>query len=312
MRLELCCLCDGALYRLYLKSAYLLEDKTFDLVRCSRCGLVRVEPMPDPETLKAMYTEKYFDRDFSCGVRKGTYLESEAMRVEEYREILNGIKLYKPEGRLLEIGCAAGSFLNYSKRAGYEVEGVDVSKWAADMAREQFDVKVRVGRLVEIGYDDDAFDVIFMGDLLEHEPHPLELLEETKRILKPTGVATIKVPTYLNSFYYRLARLLPVSWFFAHMDLRLLHAMKLSHQTPSYPPYHVYEFSRDLLGRLCEKAGLQVIGHHTSLLVPEFLHGWKASLVDRIVYTGFMGLRKLVFNFNLPAGHVMVFAAKGD
>ena len=212
---------------------------------------------------------------------------------------------------MFEIGCAAGSFLSYAKRAGYEVEGVDVSQWAASVAREHFDVKVNTGRLAEVGFDDSVFDVIFMGDLLEHEPYPLELLRETRRILKPDGIVTVKVPTYVNSFYYRMARLIPVSWIFTNMNIRLLQAMKLSHQNPRFPPYHVYEYSRGLLSRLCEKAGLQVVAHQTSLLVPEFLGGWKASRMDRAVYHGFRLLRKLLVQLNLPAGHVMVFATKG-
>jgi 2-polyprenyl-3-methyl-5-hydroxy-6-metoxy-1,4-benzoquinol methylase len=310
MKSDPCCLCGGTICRPYMNKVYALKGKPLDLVRCAGCGLVRVEPMPGPEEVRGLYTDKYFDRDFSCGVRKGTYLESEAMRVEEYREILSVIRAFRPRGRLLEVGCAAGSFLNYAKRSGYEVEGVDISAWAADMAREQFGVTVHVGRLMEVKFRDESFDVIFCGDLLEHEPDPVALFREASRVLKPGGLVAVKVPTYVNSFYFRLARLIPKVLLLAIFDARLLRALKLSHEGPDMPPYHLYEYSHKNLAMLCEKAGLTVLDHQTSLLVPEFLDSWKATLLDRAVFYWFRAMKAVVMKLNLPAGHVLMLAAK--
>ncbi len=308
MKGESCKLCGGTDYSVYLARVYVLGEQTFDLVRCSECGLVRVAPMPDVETVRGLYTYDYFDRDFSCGIRKGSYLETEATRVSEYREALEGIKRHRSSGKLLEIGCAGGSFLNYARRAGYEVEGVDISEWAVATAREQFGLTVHHGRLIEAGLPETSFDIVFMGDLLEHEPEPVEFLTEIKRLLKPDGLVVIKVPTYVNSFYYRTARLLPISWTLGRLDNRLLTSLKLSKEFPSLPPYHLYEYSPDTLSRMCKKAGLRVVSHRNSLLVPEYLADGNAPLSDRLAHAGFRALRYLVQSFNFPAGHVMVFA----
>ncbi len=310
MKSDPCCLCGSTRYGSYMRNVYALGDRTLDLVRCAGCGLVRVEPTPAAEEVRGLYTESYFDRDFSCGVRKGTYLESEAMRVEEYREVLSVIRSYRPFGRLLEVGCAAGSFLNYAKRSGYQVQGVDISAWAADMAREQFQVQVQVGRLVEAGFPDESFDVIFFGDLLEHEPEPVELVREATRVLRPGGLIAIKTPTYVNSFYFRLARHVPRFLLRTFFDVRLLQAMKLAHEGPNMPPYHLFEYSHRNLEMLCQKVGLRVLGHQTSLLVPEFLDSWNAPLWDRVVFSGFRAMKAVVMKLNLPAGHVLVLAAK--
>jgi 2-polyprenyl-3-methyl-5-hydroxy-6-metoxy-1,4-benzoquinol methylase len=287
---------------------YVLEGQVFDLVRCRNCGLVRVSPMLAPDRVRALYTEEYFEQDFACGVREGTYLETDATRVREYREILEMIKKYRSSGKFLEVGCAAGGFLNYAGRAGFEVEGVDISEWAAKTAREQLGLEVHTGRLVESGLPESGFDVVFLGDLLEHEPEPLEFLAEVKRVTKPEGLVAIKVPTYVNSRYYRTLRRLPISWALRRLDTKLLQALKLSDQGPHLPPYHLYEYSLDTLSRMCQKIGLKVIDHRSSLLVPEFLEGEHVSLLDRIAHLGFRLLRFLVRRLNLPAGHVMVLA----
>lgn len=310
MRLDACKLCGDVDYRLYLPKVYALEKRTYDLVRCSGCGLVRVDPLPASAAVRELYSDKYFVRDFSCGVRAGTYLETEATRVEEYRELLDTIRKYRPLGRFLEVGCAAGSFLNYARRAGYEVEGVDISEWAASTAREQFRLNVHTGRLVELNLPDRSFDVVFLGDLLEHEPEPVQFLAEVKRVMRPWGLLAMKVPTYVNSFYYRAARRIPISWTMGRLDNRLLEALKLSFTGPRLPPYHLFEFSNENIRRLCEKIGLRVIDRRHSLLVPEFLSHGTTTGLNRTAAAGFNLLRAMVRAFNLPAGHVLVLAVR--
>lgn len=310
MRLHPCKLCGGGEYSLYLPKVYALGDRTFDLVRCRGCGLVRVEPMPALDEVRGLYHEGYFLRDFSCGVRAGTYLETDATRVEEYRELLEVLRNYRPVGRFLEVGCAAGSFLNYVRRAGYETEGVDVSPWAAATAREQFGLTVHTGRLVELNLPERRYEIVFLGDLLEHEPEPVEFLAEVKRVLKPYGLLAIKVPTYVNSFYYRTARIIPISWTMGRLDNRLLEALKLSFTGPRLPPYHLYEYSNENIRRLCGKIGLKIIDRRHSLLVPDFLAHGTTTGFNRTAHFGFRLLRGLVRSFNLPAGHVLVLAIR--
>ena len=310
MRLDPCKLCGDIDYSLYLPRVYALGERTFDLVRCRGCRLVRVDPLPTPDEVRGLYSESYFVRDFSCGVRAGTYLETEATRVEEYRELLDTIRKYRPLGRFLEVGCAAGSFLNYVRRAGYEVEGVDVSPWASATAREQFGLPVHTGRLVELNLPEKSFDVVFLGDLLEHEPEPVQFLAEVKRLMRPWGLLAMKVPTYVNSFYYRAARRMPISWTMGRLDNRLLEALKLSFTGPRLPPYHLYEFSNENIRRLCAKTGLRLIDRRHSLLVPEFLSHGTTTGLNRTATAGFNLLRALVKSLNLPAGHVLALAVR--
>lgn len=305
-----CRLCGSARSRLYLARVYALGGQTFDLRQCRDCRLVYVHPFPEVEALRGLYSEKYFHSDFACGIRSGSYLETERSRVEEYREILREIESRKPSGRLLEVGCAAGSFLNYARRTGFEVMGVDISAWAAKTGREQFGLDIRVGRLQEAALPEKFFDVVFLGDLLEHEPEPVGFLREADRVLKDDGLVVIKVPIYVNSFYYRLFRRLPWQWTLGQFDQRLLQALKLHDGGARFPPYHLFEYSEKNLSRLCRLAGLAVIASKYSLLIPEFLARDSQPWSDRLILLGFRLLKFLVATFNVHGGHVVVFAVK--
>jgi SAM-dependent methyltransferase len=310
--IESCPICGCKDHRLYLHRVYAIKEEDFDLRQCCGCGLVFVHPRPSLEVVRELYGEEYFFSDFSCGIRQGTYLETEASRVEEYRETLSRIQAFKDSGRFLEVGCAAGSFLNYTRRAGFEVEGVDISAWAARTARGQFGLTVHEGRLMEVKLPARSFDVVFLGDLLEHEPDPVAFLQEIRRVLSDDGVAVIKVPVYVNSFYYRLFRRLPWSWTMGKLDARLLQSLKVSEDEPRLPPYHLYEYSPRTLALLLNKAKFRIVRRESSLLIPEFLRQDEAGWPSRLVLAGFLFLRFLVKTLNIHGGHITVFAVKSE
>jgi len=295
---------------MYLPRIYAAGGRDYDLVQCRDCGLVFVNPFPDLKTIAGFYDENYFKSDFACGMYEKSYLETENTRVEEYREMLGMIENHRSSGRLLEIGCAAGSFLFYAQRAGFEVEGVDVSDWAVNAAKAQFGLNVHRGRLAEVDLKPESYDVIFLSDLLEHEPEPNQFLTRIKSLLKRDGLAVIKVPTYVNSFYYRLIRKLPWSWTLGRLDARLLQALKVSNAGPRFPPYHLYEYSPKTLTRLLEKNGFKILERRSSLIVPEFLETSRPGFTARMIWRGFVSLRWVVKKLSIHGGHAIIFAEK--
>jgi len=305
-----CELCGSKQHKLYLPAIYAHEGKEYDLVQCKQCGLVFVSPFPDLKTIAAFYNEKYFLSDFGCGMYEKSYLETESTRVEEYREMLGRIKNHKNSGKLLEVGCAAGSFLYYAQRAGFQVEGVDISDWAVNTAKTQFGLTVYKGRLLDLDLPRQNYDVIFLSDLLEHEPAPTAFLTIIQGLLKPDGVVAIKVPVYVNSFYYQIIKILPWSWTLGKLDIKLLQALKVSRRGPKFPPYHLYEYSPKTLARLLDKCGLKIVEQRSSLIVPEFLETEQPGFTSRMIRLGFIALRFAVKKLNVHGGHAVVFARK--
>jgi SAM-dependent methyltransferase len=128
------------------------------------------------------------------------------------RKRCQAIQQYKRGGRLLEIGCANGLFLDAMRRTGnWQVQGVETSKTAARHAQEQLALDIWNGSLQEAQFPEDRFDAIAMWDVLEHVHDPQETLLEIQRVLKPDGALVLRLPL-LDSWDRRLFGRYWVGW----------------------------------------------------------------------------------------------------
>jgi len=114
--------------------------------------------------------------------------------VKEKRDVSSMHLNELPPGRLLEIGCGDGEFLDRMKGCGWSVEGLDFDVQAARAAGEKYGIEVKVGRLEEIAYPDNSFDAVTMKHVIEHVFDPVATLCEIRRILKPGGVVVAVTP----------------------------------------------------------------------------------------------------------------------
>ena len=73
--------------RAYHEGMYAFEDVDYDLKYCRPCALVFVAPTPSPETIRRMYDENYFQKDFRLGNLPGDYKETYESRLPQYEEI---------------------------------------------------------------------------------------------------------------------------------------------------------------------------------------------------------------------------------
>jgi SAM-dependent methyltransferase len=112
-------------------------------------------------------------------------LSRRASRVEHY---------YPKVGRLLDVGCATGLFLNAMRGRGWDVHGVELSPYAADYARRTFGLDVFTGTVQEAAYPNHSFDIVTMWDVLEHVNDPKQTLAEVVRILRPGGMLALSLP----------------------------------------------------------------------------------------------------------------------
>ena len=113
------------------------------------------------------------------------------------------LELVGKNKRVLELGPAAGHFTKVLVANGCRVVGVEVDPKAAAVV-EQFAERVVVGDLsdpavVTSAIDDERFDVVLGGDVLEHLPDPLRVLQACRNALKPGGYVVLSLPNIAHA-----------------------------------------------------------------------------------------------------------------
>lgn len=176
----------------HTKILYVLKDLQlgipgeFTLVQCMNCGLLFLNPQPTWEELQPYYPEWY-----------DPFLPKYSSFIQYYGIIRRCmvVSKYQNGGRLLDVGCSTGIFLNEMRRSGrWEVYGVEPAAFPARIAQERFGLLVFQQTLIEAKLPENYFDVVTWWDVLEHTPNPKECLQETYRILKPGGWIFIQTP----------------------------------------------------------------------------------------------------------------------
>jgi 2-polyprenyl-3-methyl-5-hydroxy-6-metoxy-1,4-benzoquinol methylase len=216
----------------------------FSIVKCSSCGLVYVDAVAYEEGNGHIYTEEYYHNEglarFDSGKFYGysNYIEDEENIRLTFCKRLNTIEnLTNGRGRLLDIGCAMGFLLDEARKRGWKVVGTEVSSYSVTYAREKLNLEVYLGKLKELNFPTQFFDVVTMWDVIEHVASPLEELYEVHRILKPGGLISIITPD-VDSLFAK----------FLHKRWEEFQRVK----------EHLYFFSKKTLKNMLEKVGFKI------------------------------------------------------
>lgn len=232
----LCTICSAP-------SPFLLKKDGYDLYRCPNCGLVFVHPQPESTFLKDnVYS---YESGYQSN-KKGNF--SDAPRDLKTRKIFEVLDDMGKEGNLLDVGCSSGEFMHYAQLEGFDAYGVELNRRTVEVARGH-GLNVFNGYLEDAKYSSDFFDVIFLGDVIEHVPSPQKLIQECTRVLKKGGVIVISTPN------------LDCAWSKSTFWLYRLFKIPWSSVTP---PYHLFQFSVGNLYRLMRT-------HHYSQVESFFL-----------------------------------------
>jgi len=166
----------------------------YGIEECLSCGLVQLVPTPTPETLRALYEgDSYFGGEAATGYSE--YEDQEQEYLATFREDVRRIREFVPSGRILEVGCGYGYFLQCALDAGYDAYGIDLSPAAVKWASTRHPGRVFCGLLEEVPeIQDQKYDVIFGSHLIEHLTEPSEFLREASRLLRPGGLVVMVTP----------------------------------------------------------------------------------------------------------------------
>jgi len=218
------CACATAHRNLYSKNSC-------DILQCAKCGLGRAE-------CGSFDAHSYYTADYFSGARADGYADyrgSEPVLRREFARTVQFIRSLRNGGRLLEIGCAYGFFLEEARRF-YDVAGIEVADAPVAFCRSR-------GLAVINGVAEESviaqfgmLDVIVLLDVIEHLPDPQNTLALCRLHLNPGGVIVITTGDF-GSLYARLAG---PKW-------RLM-----------TPPQHLWFFTRESIRRLSHSLGLEL------------------------------------------------------
>ncbi|MBI5233912.1 MAG: class I SAM-dependent methyltransferase [Deltaproteobacteria bacterium] len=225
--------------------------------KCADCGLVYLKGIGQ-EGLKDIYSSGYFlDREeyfFKDGVVDTGGRES--AHVKDFREGLEWLSLYvRPPGRLLDVGCATGSFISIAKEKGWTVSGAEISDYAASVARQRTGIEVHDGLLKDSPWPGVFFDAVTMWDVVEHLNDPLGELRNIRRLLKDNGFLLLNTPNEA-SLMRRIARAL----------YSLSRGIIKSPIERLYHNFHLYYFDDKTAAMLLEKAGFSIVSSRKKVI----------------------------------------------
>ncbi|MGL4790866.1 MAG: class I SAM-dependent methyltransferase, partial [Anaerotignaceae bacterium] len=100
---------------------------------------------------------------------------------------------------MLDVGIGNGELLLIAQEMGFAVTGVEISRKEASKAIEQLDLNVVWSDFLEFE-PDETFDVITMGDIIEHVSSPRLALEKAAKLLSKNGILWLSTPNYNSAF----------------------------------------------------------------------------------------------------------------
>ena len=184
------------------------------VVKCKKFSLISLE---NPLKIQVDYSKKKYRKLHSPVLKKvlspkemfDSQIQFQKNRISCIRHLL------KPKSTVLEIGSSTGHFLFSIKDMVKNVVGIELEPRHAEFSRNYCKIEVYDKPLEQTSLKFQQFDIIFMFQVFEHIPNPLEFLLLCKKYLKPNGIIYIETPNVndvllsvydiqsFREFYYR-------------------------------------------------------------------------------------------------------------
>lgn len=166
------------------------------VAKCLQCGLLQVPSIDHPQGLDDLYAD-VIDND---------YLNNLTAKRKTFARAYQSIKPFlSSTGNLLEVGSYCGLFLSEAKKQGWNVTGIEPSRWAVNHVQPAFGPAVINGSLEKVApMLKKEYDVVVSWDVLEHVKNPTEYLKIINALLKEGGTVALSTLD-MNSWFPRLA-----------------------------------------------------------------------------------------------------------
>lgn len=202
-------------------------------VGCNRCKMVYLNPVLKDDALEDYYRNNHqlqgavvaADMEFYSRLYK--------------KGLASAAQQSGATGRILDVGCSMGGFLDIAKSSGWECHGLELNHAEATIAKGKGH-SIQENLLSHAVFA-EKFDVITLWDVFEHIKDGLSFLLEARKHLRSSGIVFVQSPSR-----------------------DALAAKILQAQCNMFDGLeHVNLYGIDSLTQLCDRAGYELVSYET-------------------------------------------------
>lgn len=172
-------------------------------------GFLELSEKPSPQSLSAYYERAYYQNE-SSGYRKSySDLETEVIRFRIEQRAAQARNLLADKAcKMLDVGCGEGFVLSHFHAQGWKVVGIDFSRAGVEQMNPDCLPFVQQGDVFQLLEAQIAscekYDLVWLGNVLEHVLDPVGLLRSLRKIVTAEGVLVVTVPNDGNAYHEEL------------------------------------------------------------------------------------------------------------
>lgn len=199
-----------------IRDYYFNSPDTWSLKKCNQCKSLWLDPAPLAEDIGMAYTNYHthtsIRKDKIASILRRFSQKLSHLKLifhPDYQFMLEDQRKFRylnlqdiAKGKILDVGCGGGRFLNRMQRIGWNVEGIDFDAEATKKVAAKYGFTVHTGDLRSAQLTSNSYDVVVMSHAIEHVCDPASLLSEIRRILKSGGRLLLVTPN-ANSIAHR-------------------------------------------------------------------------------------------------------------
>lgn len=116
-----------------------------------------------------------------------------------YSQLLNTLSRYTEGNALLEVGTGHGECIAVAREMMFDVTGIDMSEICAKMVNDVFKLNIICADYITYPFK-KVFDIIIMGDVIEHIIDPHAFMKKTAELCHPGTVLWVSTPNFETAF----------------------------------------------------------------------------------------------------------------
>ncbi|WP_079478175.1 class I SAM-dependent methyltransferase [Halobacillus salinus] len=154
------------------------------------------------------------------------HIKPKTQLLSSYGKVISKLKEFSRGNRLLEVGVGAGEMIAVAQELQLDVMGIDIRPAYANAVSRMLNVPIKTIDYQEFEVN-QAFDLVCMGDVIEHLEDPRQALIKANELLNKGGVLWISTPNFESAFSKMLKTRDPMWRVAEHLNYFSYHSLKV-------------------------------------------------------------------------------------